>query len=615
MAGGYKGKILFVDLSRRKLSIEPLDKNLCRDFVGGYGLGAKILFDMQKPGIDPLSSDAMLGFVTGPLTGTSAIVGSRYAVVGKSPLTGTWGDANSGGDFGPYLKFAGYDAIFFQGISDGPVYLHINDGKAALKEAGHLWGKDSHDTEEILKSELGKDTRIACIGPSGEKLSLISCVSNNKGRVAGRSGVGAIMGSKKLKAIAVNGKQVVPVAHKVELEEARKKYLEQLKTAIIYMLFQKGGTTSVLQALHMIGEAPTKNWGGVGMVDLPDITAIAAQAMMDRTQRKYGCWRCPISCGGIMKAGTGKYKYEAGVHRPEYETLVGFGTLCLNNDPESIIMVTDICNRYGLDTISAGTTMAFAIECYENGILTDKDTGGIQLRWGNNDAIVAMTEKMARREGLGDILADGVKVAAERIGRGSEQFAMHVKGQEPGFHDPRANISYATAFLEASPGRHTQGNESLIPQGLPLPQFDAKSCASRGQAHRVSSNYSHAMNAAGLCMFVSLCMNASHVPDFLNAVTGSSYSLDDVLKAGERIGNIRHAFNIREGIDINDIKIPQRILGRPPLSQGPTAGRAVDIDTLRQEYFQAMDWDITTGKPSKAKLIELGLEDVARVIY
>jgi len=609
------GKMLLVDLSKGETRDEPLDEKLCRDFVGGYGLGAAIMFERQQAGINPLAPEAMLGFVTGPLTGTPAVGGSRYTVICKSPLTGTWGDANSGGDFGPYLKFAGYDAVFFTGASDQPVYLNIDNGKAELRKAEHLWGKDSHETEDMLQKEIGKNTRIACIGPSGENLSLISCVVNNKGRVAGRSGVGAVMGSKKLKAIAVNGNQSVPLADKTSLDESRKKYLEQVKTAIIYMLFQNGGTSGILAAMHMIGEAPAKNWGGVGSVDLPDVSTIDGSAMMGLTARKYGCWRCPISCGGLMKAGEGQYKYGAGVHRPEYETLVGFGTLCLNNNADSIIMATDICNRYGLDTISAGTAVAFAIECYENGIITDKDTDGIKLNWGNHEAIVAITEKMAKREGLGDILADGVKVAAQKLGKGAQTYAMHVHGQEPGFHDPRANIPYATTFLDASPGRHTQGGEAIIPQNLKMPEFDAKSCSGRGEAHKIASNLSHVWNSAGLCMFVSICMDANHIPEFLNMVTGSEYNMDDVLKSGERIANIRQAFNIREGIDASDIKIPKRILGQPPLQAGATAGKVVDIDTLRGDFYQAMDWDLKTGKPGKSKLMELGLKSVAESLW
>lgn len=614
MKGGYMGKILFVDLSKGEVWDEPLGEALCRDFVGGYGLGAKVMLDSQPSGTDALGPESLMGFVTGPLTGTPALIGSRYTVVGKSPLTGTWGDANSGGDFGPHLKFAGYDAVFFQGAADRPVYLDINDGKAMLRNAEHLWGRDSHETEEMLKAELGKDTRIACIGPAGEKLSLISCIVNNKGRAAGRSGLGAVMGSKKLKALAVNGRQAVPLAHKSELAETRKRYLGQLRESVVYLMFHEGGTASGVSYMNMVGEMPLKNWGGMATVDLTDIDPLDGPNVNTLEGKKYGCWGCPIRCGGLMKAGA-EYEYAENVHRPEYETLASFGTMCLNNNPESVIMANDICNRYGLDTISAGTTVAFAIECYENGLITNKDTGGIELSWGNHRAIVTMADQMAKREGFGDLLADGVRVAAAKIGGGSEKYAMHICGQEPGLHDPRSALTYTTTLLDATPGRHTQSNANLIAQGLPMPQFDPASPSGMGEANKIACSMNHVMQSGGTCLFGYLCMEANHIPDFLNLVTGSGYSLEDVTRIGERIANIRQAFNIREGIDATDIRIPNRILGRPPLTAGPTAGKEVDVETMQREFFLAMDWDPETGKPSKAKLVELGLESVADALW
>ena len=609
------GKMLFVDLSRGRTSDEPIEEKLCRDFIGGYGIGARIIFERQQAKVDPLGPDAILGFVTGPLTGTPAPIGSRYVVVGKSPLTGTWGDANSGGDFGPHLKFSGYDAVFFRGISDQPVYLYINDGKAELRKANHLWGKDSHETEDILKAELGKDVRVACIGPSGERLSLISCIINNKGRAAGRSGLGAVMGSKKLKAIAVKGQQAVPVAHRSELEEARRRYRQKLAGGQAEVLSQFG-TCAGTNILTQIGDTPVKNWSGVGVVDFPNVAAISDQNVISLQARKYACWRCPIGCGGVMKAGTGQYKYAAGVHKPEYETLAAFGTMCLNDNLESIVMVNDICNRYGLDTISAGAAIAFATECYENGLITEKDTDGVQLKWGNHQAIVAMTEKLAQREGFGDILADGVKVAAGKIGKGAGEFAMHIHGQELPMHDPRRFMAYATTYLDATPARHTQGSEQFTPAGgLELPPFDRESSAGRGEAHKMGSNLGHVVQCAGICVFGYVSMEAGALPELLNLVTGWDYGIDGLLKIGERIANMRQAFNIREGISVSDFTVPNRVLGRPPLQAGPTAGSQVDIETLLRDYLVAMDWDPEIGKPSRGKLVELGLEDVAEALW
>lgn len=610
MAGGYIGKILFVDLSKGELKDETPDEKLYRDFIGGYGIGARIIYSRQKAGVDPLGPENTLGFATGILTGTPALFGSRYTVVGKSPLTGTWGDANSGGDFGPYLKFNGYDAVFIRGISDEPVYLLIEDGRAELRKADHLWGKDTWETEALLQEELGKEIRVACIGPSGERLSLISGIINDRGRAAARSGLGAVMGAKRLKALVARGKGEVPLADKAGLEEARRRYRQSLSGPV--EAYKKYGTCSATAVLTQIGDTPVKNWAG-SVVDFPNAAALSDESVIALQRRKHGCWRCPVACSGHMRAGTGRYSYPDGVHKPEYETLAAFGTMCLNDNLESIIKLNDICNRYGLDTISAGATIAFAIECYENGVITSRDTDGIELRWGNHEAIVAMTEKLAEREGFGEVLADGTMVAASRIGRESEEFAMHIHGQELPMHDPKRFMHYAAGYLDSTPARHTQGNEGWPPaSGLQFPTFDHKSYAGRGEAHKMGKCLMHIVHCSGTCMFGYMFMDASAVPEFLSLATGWVLSLDDLLKTGERIANMRQAFNIREGIRVSDFHVPNRVLGNPPLESGPVAGRSVDIESARRDYLVAMDWDPENGKPSKKKLEELGLDDIAR---
>ncbi|MEE8353259.1 MAG: aldehyde ferredoxin oxidoreductase family protein, partial [Dehalococcoidales bacterium] len=568
MTGGYMGKVLLVDLSSGKLTDDTLDDKLRRDFIGGYGIGARLLFSRQAGGVDPLGAENTLGFLTGPLTGTPALSGSRYVVVGKSPLTGGWADANSGGYFGPHLKLAGYDGVFFTGVSERPVYLHIDSGKAQLKDAGHLWGKDSFETEDILRAELGKDIEVACIGQAGEKLSLISGVMNNKGRAAGRSGVGAIMGSKKLKAIVVSGKMTVPLADESRAKELRTKYLAELRP--VAQMFKTVGTPAITGPAAHSGDSPVKNWGGVGIVDFTDVTPINGDAVIARQEKKYACWRCPLGCGGHMKAGTGEYTYAAGGHKPEYETLCMFGSNCLNNNLESIIKANDICNRYGLDTISTGASIAFAIECFENGLIGVSDTDGIEMTWGNHRSIVAMTEKLARREGFGDVLADGVRVAAEKIGKGSGQYAIHVQGQELPAHDPKLGHHYSTIYrLDATPGRHTQGSEGMGPPDL-LPAFDGKSFSGRGAAHRIGSNFNHVMNSAGLCMFMYISLpTVEAITNFMSAVTGWDVTTEELVKTGERIGNIRHSFNLREGLNPIEFDVPARSLGKPPQTAGP----------------------------------------------
>jgi aldehyde:ferredoxin oxidoreductase len=614
MVQGYMGKVLIADLSQNELKDEVLDEELCRQFIGGYGVGVRILFSRQKAGIDPLGPNNTLGFLTGPLTGTPALGGTRYTVVGKSPLTGGWGDANSGGYFGPRLKFAGYDAVFFIGISERPVYLFVNNGKAELRDAAYLWGKDTYETEDILKSELGTDVEIACIGLFGERASLIAAIMHDKGRAAARSGLGAVMGSKKLKAVVVKGNMKVPLANGGKTNRLRRRFLSKLGGP--FTLFRDFGTPAFVTIHGEEGDSPIKNWGGVAIIDFPDFKPIGADAVMKRLSKRYGCYRCPIACGGLIKEGIGEYKYEAGSHRPEYETLAMFGGNCLNNNIESIIKANDICNRYGIDTISAGAAIAFAIECFESGLISKADTDGIELTWGNHRAIVAMMEKLARREGLGDVLADGVRVAAEKIGKGADRYAIHIQGQEMPAHDPKFATELATTYkLDPTPARHTQGSEERHPPGL-IPQYDRKSFAGRAEVHKKGSNFHHIVNCSGMCDFVyGTLPSVDAVTDFLSAVTGWDVTSDELIRTGERIANIRQAFNIREGLNSLQFKVPDRVVGNPPKEEGPTAGVTVDEDTIYSEYLAAMDWNLKTAKPSKKKLQELGLEDVARELW
>jgi aldehyde:ferredoxin oxidoreductase len=614
MAHGFMGKILWVDLSKKQLKDEPLDEKMGREFLGGYGLGARILFSRQKAGVDPLGPDAILGMVTGVLTGTDAMGGSRYIMVGKSPLTGGWGDANSGGNVGPFLKFAGYDAVFFTGISDKPVYLLIDNGKAEIKDASKLWGKDTFEVQDILRETHGKDLEVACIGPSGEKMALVSAIMNNKGRAAGRSGLGAVMGSKKIKAIAVKGNMKVPVADPAKSAAMRKNHLANMGPNVPFM--RKFGTPFLFNMCCEGDDAPCKNWAGAAVIDFPAYKDIGAENVEPQQQRGYGCWHCPIACGGIMKEGTGEYKYSAEAHKPEYETLAMFGSNCLNNNLPSIIKANDICNRYGLDTISTGACIAFAIECYENGLITKKDTDGIEMNWGNHKSIIAMLEKLAKREGFGNIIADGVKKAAERVGKGSEKFAMHIGGQEVPAHDSRGGPQFAIGYgAEPTPARHTQGGEGPLPAGA-MPDYDPTSLKGRGKPHKFGSNITVAYNAAGVCMIV-IGDGYGHFDQFIEAlqvITGWDIDMDELQTIGERVDTMRQAFNIREGLK-TPWKFPDRMMGIPPKKEGPRAGITLKADELFNEYYQERGWDVKTGKPSKKKLLELGLDDVAKVLW
>ena len=611
MPGGYMGRNLVVDLNSSSISEAPFEEETYRRFIGGYGLGAKFVFESQEAGADPLGAENILGFTTGPLTGTPALFGSRFTVIGKSPLTYMWGDANCGGNFGPYMKFAGADNIYFRGVSDRWVYFLLDNGKAEIRDASHLKGKDVFETQDTIKKECGDDVRVVSIGSAGEMQSLISCIMTDKGRAAARSGLGAVMGSKRLKAVVMRGQGTVPLSDAEGLRKARKRYLQDMKGPFRDLLETFGTSGTVAKAIAS-GDAPSKNWRGIGEEDVLNAELISGEEVVKLQTKRDGCWQCPVACGGIMKGSAGRFKYGDGAYKPEYETLIAFGSLCLNEDLESIVLANDICNRNGLDTISAGAVIAFAIECFEEGIITKGDTGGIELRWGDPEAIINVLTQIVRREGLGDTLADGVKVAARKLGGKASDFAFHVQGQEVPMHDPKRFIHFGpTYLLDPTPGRHTQGSEGITSIGLSMPSFDRKAAAGRGEARRIASNLMHVINCAGMCEFGYMMLPTDALIEFLSMATGWDLSLQELTETGERILNIRHAFNIREGFKPSQRDMPARLIGRPPLKDGPLAGKTVDIETMVNEYLDAVNWDRESWVPRRQRLEELGLQGVA----
>ncbi|MEE4352353.1 MAG: aldehyde ferredoxin oxidoreductase family protein [Desulfatiglans sp.] len=654
---GYHGKILIVDLSTGKIHVEHPPAAFYEDYLGGLGTGVKYLIDNMAPEVDPLGPDNILGFVPGILNGTNVPFGGRWTVVGKSPLTGTWGDANSGGFFGTELRKTGFDALFVKGISEEPVYLSINNDQVDIKPALDLWGMDTTEVEEKLEKDLGRTkVRVASIGPAGEKLSLISGIFNDKGRTAARSGLGAVMGSKRLKAVVVKGDQKIQIADPVGLKEFKKEALEPMKlrpsrlTKIMMALtkpilpwlikkgllslddvgvmvegFGKHGTSMLAAASVEMGDAPCKNWSGGGSDDFPMKKAsskISDDNITKYKTKKFACQSCPLGCGAILKVDKGPYPLEE-THRPEYETLAVFGSVLLNDDAESIIKANDICNRSGLDTISAGTCIAFAIECYENKILTPEETDGLELTWGNSEAILGLLEKIGKREGLGDILADGVRIAAGKIGRGAEAFAMHAGGQELPMHDPRLNPGFGTTYItDPTPGRHTQGGAGFLEfgfyimpfKGIEMSEVERYQYSGKGEAHALLSKAQIVEDAMGICIFAGM-FGGSPYAEMLTAIMGKKYTNDDLLKIGERVQILRQVFNVREGFKPSDFKLPDRVIGRPPLTKGLTAGVTVDVDTMAREFFEAMDWSIGTGKPSSERLELMGLPEIARELH
>jgi len=623
LTGGSVGKILKVDLTHGRVHLEALDESFYQAWLGGYGLGVRIIYTDITSRVDPLGPSNIFGFASGLLTGTLTPLGSGFAVVGKSPLTGTWGDSRAGGFFGSELKFAGFDAVFFYGRSSKPVYLWVEDGEAAFKDASAIWGRDTVETEDIIREEHGdKRAQVACIGPAGEKISLMSCIITDKGRAAARSGLGAVAGSKNLKAVAVRGTGKIPLVQKEKVADLREKFVKLAKEerGPYWEYFTKYGTSGSTEMLSLIGDSPCRNWTGSGGVDFPNAGRISDDNVVKYQTRKYACHGCPMACGGYVRVKTGPFALEG--MKPEYETLAAFGTLCLNDNLESILFANDVCNRYGLDTISTGSAVAFAIECYENHLITGIDTGGIELTWGNGDAIVELTEKIARREGFGATLADGVRVAAERIGKGAEMYALHVAGQELPMHDPRLTPAYGNAYIaDATPARHTQGY-SIYLDGLPgvqMPSFgDEVDYRGKGAANAYMSYFNHVVNALGVCQFPSNLIVIEGIPthaDFVNAVTGWNTTMSSLLVCGERIACMRQAFNVREGITPASFRLPARAQGKPPHAGGILKGATIEIENWVKEYYSYADWDYESGKPSRERLIHLGLEDVARDLH
>ncbi len=612
----FNGKILTVDLSRGTIEAEKLSPDIYRKYLGGYGLGARLLFDRIPKGADPLGPDNILGLMPGLLSGTS-FFGSRYQAVAKSPKTGGWGDANSGGDFGPWLKNAGWDALLFSGISAKPVYLLINDDKAELHDATELWGMDAIVVEKKLKEMHGKKASVSCIGTAGEKLSLMAGICNDHGRLAARSGLGAVMGSKKLKAVVVLSSRTAILARDKEVQAKTRATLDQFVQPLVGF-FHAMGTPGIINSSAVSGDSPIKNWGGAGTVDFPQGAQMTGAAVAEKMEKPYGCWHCPVACGAESKESANpKYPYPRGTHRSEYETAAAFGGLILNDDIDSLQYVSHLCNAYGLDTIAAGAVIAFAMECYENGVITKEDTDGIELRWGDIDAAIAVLEKIDKREGFGDILADGIRKAAERIGPKSQPFAMEIAGEELPMHDPKLTPDFFTTYkLDPTPARHTQWDNTARPGWNPGDRVNEREqAAGRAQFHKVSAEYLHVVNSAGLCFFVTMCGPNDQIHEWINAVTGWDMTIEELKKAGERIGNLRMAFEVREGNNPAQRELPGRLVGSPPLEAGPHADFALDTATLQREYLAACDWDQDTCRPSRAKLDELGLQDVAKVLH
>ena len=601
MVGGYVGKILRVDLSSGKVSSEDLNAEWARIFIGGKGLGAKYLYEEAKPGVDPLSPDNVLILMTGPLTGTTAPCAPKYAIYTKSPLTNAFLDSYMGGYLGAELKFAGFDGVIIKDKAEKPVYLWITDGKAELRDAKKLWGLDIHETEKQIREDLkDKDVKVAAIGPAGENLVRIACITVDLYRHAGRGGGGAVMGSKNLKAITVRGHQGVSVPDIEEFIELSKEITKNDVLTEENIWAKTDGTPGFLQMVQEGGILPTRNFQMGVYEHANDIDSDAVKKIF---VRRRACYGCPLGCGNLTHVKEGPFAGTV-VEGPEFETLAMAGANCYIKSLEAIAHFNLLCDKLGLDTISTGDAVAFAMECYEKGIITKEDTGGLDLSFGNVEAYVEMPKLIAFRKALGDILAEGVKRAALKLGKGSERFTAEVKGLEYPGYEPRGSIGMALAYATSDRGAcHLRAWPAASEVFGDVDPFTAE-----GKAQMVidDQNLYCAKWSLVVCDFYAI--GYENIARLASAATGWKLSVDDMKIIGERIWNLIRLFNVREGLTRKDDTLPYRI-SNDPLKGGKADGHVVkpeDFHKMLDEYYKLRGWD-SEGRPSKEKLRELDL--------
>ncbi len=598
---GWIGKLLRVDLTKGEWKTEELDKNLAAKFIGGRGLGSKILFDEIDPKVDPFSPNNKLIMATGPLTGTSASASGRYMVITKAPLTGTIGCSNSGGHFGAELKYAGFDVIVFEGKAKEPVYLYIEDGKAELRDAKALWGKTTHETTDQILSETDMDARVACIGPAGEKLVRYACVINDKHRAAGRSGVGAVMGSKNLKAVAVKGSGSVTVADKDAFRKATLDVLKKVKANPVTSTgLPSYGTCVLVNVINASGIFPTRNFNeGV----FEGAEKISGETLADGILvRNRACFSCPIGCGRVVKVSNPKY--ECFGEGPEYESDWSMGGCCGVDNLDAIAKGNYLCDTLGLDPISAGVTIACGMELFQKGIISPKEVGR-SLNFGDADAMVEMVRQIGYREGFGDVLAEGSYRVAEKFGH--PEYSMTVKKQEFPAYDARGvqgmGLQYATSNRGAC---HVRGY-LISPEILGSPQkLDPFETEEKAGWVKTFQDLTAVVDSAGLCLFNTFAFGGPEIIEFLRSATGIEMRLEELMKAGERIWNLERVFNLKAGITGKEDRLPDRIV-KEPMPGGPAKGRVSELSKMLPEYYELRGWD-KEGVPTKNKLKELGLE-------
>jgi aldehyde:ferredoxin oxidoreductase len=598
---GWTGTTLRVNLINGDISKEPTNMENARNFFGARGLGTKILYDEVDPKVDALSPENKLIFAPGPLTGTFGPSVGRYNVVTKGPLTGAIAASNSGGSFGPEMKFAGYDMLILEGKAKKPVYLWINDGQVEIRDAGKIWGKEVPDTTDLIRAETDEGAKVACIGPAGEKQVLFACIMNEMYRAAGRSGVGAVMGSKNLKAVAVVGNHPVVVADTKAFETAVMIARAKIQANPVGGAGLKAyGTDVLVNILNQVGSLPTRNFhdGYFPTADKFGGESLSKNVLV----RPKGCFSCIISCGRVSKVTNPKYAGEG--EGPEYESAWGFGADCGIDDLDAITKANFICNELGLDTITMGATIACAMDLFADKIITEKNTDGVTLRWGDAETMVKLVGMTGRREGFGDQLAEGSYRLAKKYGH--TEYSMTVKKQEMPAYDPRGvqgiGLNFATANCGAA---HVRGY-TIAPEVLGNP-FKVDQHITKGKPALVKTfqDLTAALDSTGACLFTTFGIGAEELAAMLSACTGIAYSTEDFMKTGDRIWNLERLWNLKAGLTKADDTLPDRVL-KEPIQTGPSKGDISHLDVMMPEYYKLRGWD-EDGVPTEVKLRSLAL--------
>jgi len=622
---GFFGKYALIDLTAKSFEVREFGEDVLKNFVGGPALGARVLYELMPARTPWDAPESIIGFVPGLSNGAGPLISARYTVVSKSPVTGMWNDANSGGHFGVKLRKTGYDAVFVRGISEEPVYVFIDGGNITFHDASKLWGKTVEEAERCIQDELGdKNVGIALIGPAGERKSNIAAVMNDSHRAAGRGGSGAVMGSKNLKALVCRGDAKAELFSRDDIVAINNEITDWGKNGPVadnvFAAFSNFGTGMLYDSAVLSGDASVKNWGGVpSELAEEKIKALTSPAMDQKYKtKKYACNACSLGCGAIYEIKDGKHPIkEAG--RPEYETIAMFGSGLGASDPELLNLCNHLCNEYGFDTISFGGTIAWAMECCSNGLFSPEETGGIDLKWGDAEAIARMA--LAMCEGTSEFalaLNKGAVAAAKQYGRGLE-YVMHAGGIEAPQHDPRYNPGLARTYqYDPTPGRHVKGGQGSDPSTAHRPldvkyAFDDPEQTDLDVAGVIDAEIN---NIGGFCVFTGFAFPPGVKPRIMTAVTGIDFDGEEIRKLGLRSYTMRHAFNLREGIKREDNTIAGRLIGKPAAADGPHTGLTIDNEKLADAFFTAMDWDIKTMVPSRAALEALGgLENVIADLY